>query len=116
MFCIQAHADGTLEYQCVADKYKCNYCDQAFSRRAQLRQHEEYKHGVRNLHGSRSVSGGGTRMLGNNSAILRKRKIGNVRIIQLPNGDRTFQEVSALCWCGSVCVDVSECVFGMYQS
>lgn len=91
----KAHADGTLLYQYVADKYKCNYCEQAFSRRAQLRQHEEYKHGVRNLHGSRSLSGAGGRVMGNNSALLRKRKIGNVRIIQLPNGDRTFQEIGA---------------------
>ncbi|XP_071537644.1 uncharacterized protein [Panulirus ornatus] len=89
----KSHADGTLNYHYVTDKYKCNYCDHTFARRAQLRQHEEYKHGVRNLHGSRMLSGSGSRMTTSNNALLRKRKIGNVRIIQLPNGDRTFQEI-----------------------
>ncbi|XP_045625464.2 uncharacterized protein [Procambarus clarkii] len=89
----KSHADGTLNYQYVPDKYKCNYCDHAFARRAQLRQHEEYKHGVRNLHGSRVLSGSGPRTVAISNNLLRKRKIGNVRIIQLPNGDRTFQEI-----------------------
>ncbi|KAK8725249.1 hypothetical protein OTU49_010775 [Cherax quadricarinatus] len=89
----KSHADGTLNYQYVPDKYKCNFCEHAFARRAQLRQHEEYKHGVRNLHGSRVLSGSGSRTVTNNNALFRKRKIGNVRIIQLPNGDRTFQEI-----------------------
>ncbi|XP_037791462.1 uncharacterized protein LOC119586810 isoform X1 [Penaeus monodon] len=89
----KSHADGTQNYQYIADKYKCNYCEHAFARRAQLRQHEEYKHGVRHSHGSRIMSGTGPRMISNNNALLKKRKIGNVRIIQLPNGDRTFQEI-----------------------
>ncbi|CAL4228675.1 unnamed protein product [Meganyctiphanes norvegica] len=92
----KSHADGSLNYQYMADKYKCNYCDLAFARRAQLRQHEEYKHGVRSLQGSRVMSNSGARIMGsNNTSLLKKRKIGNVRIIQLPNGDRTFQEIES---------------------
>lgn len=94
LFLKQSHADGAVTYQYTGDKYKCNFCDQAFARRAQLRQHEEYKHLLRTIHGTRGSSGSRMVSGSNNNALLRKRKIGNVRIIQLPNGDRTFQEVS----------------------
>ncbi|KAK4295817.1 hypothetical protein Pmani_031638 [Petrolisthes manimaculis] len=91
----KSHADGAVTCQYTGDKYKCNFCDQAFARRAQLRQHEEYKHLLRTTHGSRGSSGSRMVSGGNNNALLRKRKIGNVRIIQLPNGDRTFQEIGS---------------------
>ncbi|XP_064115583.1 zinc finger and SCAN domain-containing protein 12-like [Macrobrachium nipponense] len=89
----KSHTDGSVSFPNTTEKYKCNYCDSAFSRRAQLRQHEEYKHGVRGIHGAKILPDNGPRMLGNNS-LFKKRKIGNVRIIQLPNGDKTFQEIS----------------------
>ena len=76
------------------DKFKCNYCDAAFARKAQLKQHEEYRHNiVTSNNNAKTTSNEGLTNNNKANSILKKKKIGNVRIIQLSNGDRTFQEV-----------------------
>ena len=73
--------------QLVNSKYSCPHCSETFSRRAQLRQHEEYVHDIRNVFSSKNS-------LKPNLApaqipLLRKKKMGNIRIIQIPPGGET---------------------------
>ncbi|XP_046388306.1 zinc finger protein 628-like [Ischnura elegans] len=85
---VQAHAH--------ADKsvYECNICHKEFPRRFALRTHEEYKHGIK-------YRAGGERRQEYDPLTFReivnrkqrRRDEKNLRIIHLPNGDRTLADV-----------------------
>ncbi|XP_053983689.1 uncharacterized protein LOC128878981 [Hylaeus volcanicus] len=60
-------------------QYVCGICGKEFPRRFSLRSHEEYKHGIKYRHPTASQPGV------NDPNIIRNK---NVRIVQLPNGDR----------------------------
>ncbi|XP_043264513.1 uncharacterized protein LOC122404540 [Colletes gigas] len=60
-------------------QYVCGICGKEFPRRFSLRSHEEYKHGIKYRHPTTAQSGM------NDPNVIRNK---NVRIVQLPNGDR----------------------------
>ncbi|XP_076168161.1 uncharacterized protein LOC143147112 [Ptiloglossa arizonensis] len=60
-------------------QYVCGICGKEFPRRFSLRSHEEYKHGIKYRHPTAAQPGM------NDPNVIRNK---NVRIVQLPNGDR----------------------------
>ncbi|CAK9828293.1 Fez family zinc finger protein 2 [Anthophora retusa] len=60
-------------------QYVCGICGKEFPRRFSLRSHEEYKHGIKYRHPA------GVQPSINDPNVIRNK---NVRIVQLPNGDR----------------------------
>ncbi|KAG8225076.1 hypothetical protein J437_LFUL000055, partial [Ladona fulva] len=81
-----AHSDKNV--------YECNICHKEFPRRFALRNHEEYKHGIK-------YRAGGERRQEYDPLTFReivnrkqrRRDEKNLRIIHLPNGDRTLADV-----------------------
>ncbi|XP_063225719.1 zinc finger and BTB domain-containing protein 24-like isoform X2 [Bacillus rossius redtenbacheri] len=87
LVCHKAHIHSTKP------RYVCQICQREFSRRFSLRSHEEYKHGIRYRGGERKVEFDPTHF---QEIVNRKQKIRaerNVRIIRLPNGDRTLANI-----------------------
>ncbi|XP_071454990.1 uncharacterized protein [Hetaerina americana] len=85
---VQAHAHSDKSV------YECNICHKEFPRRFALRTHEEYKHGIK-------YRAGGERRQEYDPLTFReivnrkqrRRDEKNLRIIHLPNGDRTLADV-----------------------
>ncbi|XP_017880353.1 zinc finger protein 148-like [Ceratina calcarata] len=65
-------------------QHVCRICGKEFPRRSALRSHEEYKHGIKYRH----PTGLQTLSTINDPNVIRNK---NVRIVQLPNGDRNTE-------------------------
>ncbi|XP_021940264.1 zinc finger protein 813-like isoform X2 [Zootermopsis nevadensis] len=90
LMCHKAHSHGDKT------RYICNFCHKEFPRRFALRSHEEYKHGIKYRGGERRQELDPDTFREIVSRKQRKREEKNLRIIHLPNGDRTLANVHEL--------------------
>ncbi|XP_066995404.1 uncharacterized protein [Anabrus simplex] len=88
LMCHKAHSHGTKS------PFVCPLCNIEFPRKYALRSHEEYKHGIRYRGGIRiqQMDPKSYRELVNRRQKRREEK--NLRIIHLPNGDRTLADIN----------------------
>ncbi|RXG69331.1 Fez family zinc finger protein 1 [Armadillidium vulgare] len=71
--------------QLVNNKFKCSHCSESFPKRAQLRHHEEHSHDVVNILSSKNSLR--PNLIPTKSPLLKKKKMGNIRIIQMHPDD-----------------------------
>ncbi|KAB7498313.1 Fez family zinc finger protein 1 [Armadillidium nasatum] len=71
--------------QLVNNRFKCSHCSESFSKRAQLRHHEEHTHDVVNILSSKNSLR--PNLIPTKSPLLKKKKMGNIRIIQMHPDD-----------------------------
>ncbi|XP_069703977.1 uncharacterized protein [Periplaneta americana] len=87
---VKAHTHGDKS------RYICSLCHKEFPRRFALRSHEEYKHGIKYRGGERRQELDPDTFREIVSRKQRKREEKNLRIIHLPNGDRTLADIRDL--------------------
>ncbi|PNF39054.1 hypothetical protein B7P43_G04856 [Cryptotermes secundus] len=90
LMCHKAHTHGDKS------RYICHLCHKEFPRRFALRSHEEYKHGIKYRGGERRQELDPDTFRELVSRKQKKREEKNLRIIHLPNGDRTLADIHDL--------------------
>ncbi|KAL7638864.1 UNVERIFIED_CONTAM: hypothetical protein RMT77_010398 [Armadillidium vulgare] len=82
---LKTHIQNGNIPQLVNNKFKCSHCSESFPKRAQLRHHEEHSHDVVNILSSKNSLR--PNLIPTKSPLLKKKKMGNIRIIQMHPDD-----------------------------
>ncbi|KAK7867427.1 hypothetical protein R5R35_003849 [Gryllus longicercus] len=90
LMCHKAHSHGNKTH------FMCSICHIEFPRKYALRSHEEYKHGIKYRGGMRIQEMDPNNFKDIVSRKQKRREEKNLRIIHLPNGDRTLADINNL--------------------